>query len=136
MIDILKVLEYYENLHGILILMKSNESRLELKFRYCIMELLMYFHRNAVENIVFGFTHTRIANYTSGDSLIPLRTLLEKFRGDVDIGLTKDNIYCFDSESFRYLAVYKQNVPFGHYKENHESWKHSFEECERLLRHL
>jgi GTPase SAR1 family protein len=78
MADILKVLPTYENLHGILILLKSNEARLDVMFSFCIKELLTHLHRNAVRNIVFGFTNTRNTSYNPGDTFKPLQSLVAK----------------------------------------------------------
>ena len=135
--DILRVLPGYTNLHGILILLKSNQSRLDVIFRFCIKELLIHLHRNAVKNIVFGFTNTRGSSYNPGDTFKPLESLLTKYRGEgVDIALSEDNVYCFDSESFRYLAALKQGEDLGYRKENSESWGYSVKECHRLVQHL
>jgi GTPase SAR1 family protein len=109
MADILATLNSYEELHGILILLKSNNARLNLTFEFCLKELLTHLHRTAVSNIAFGFTNTRISNYTPGDTFGPLETLLAQ-QPDVQLPLTMQTSYCFDSESFRYLAAYKQDV--------------------------
>jgi predicted GTPase len=76
MSDILQTLSSYESLHGILILLKSNYSRLTIMFRFCVKELLAHLHRSAAQNIAFGFTNTRISNYTPGDTFSPLKALL------------------------------------------------------------
>ena len=73
MADILSVLSNYEKLHGILILLKPNNSRLTLMFRFCIKELLTHLHRDATQNMVFGFTNTRGSNYKPGDTFAPLK---------------------------------------------------------------
>jgi hypothetical protein len=71
-----------------------------------------------------------------GDAFKPLQSLLGKY-DLVDIGLTHENTFCFDSESFRYLAALKQN---GRAMDNAEdfrrSWKRSEEEAQRLLAHF
>jgi hypothetical protein len=66
MADILSVLSNYEKLYGIVILLKPNNARLTLMFRFCIKELLTHLHRDAARNMVFGFTNTRGSNYTPG----------------------------------------------------------------------
>ncbi len=109
MADILATLNSYDELHGILILLKSNNARLTITFEFCVKELLTHLHRSAVGNIAFGFTNTRISNYTPGDTFGPLETLLSN-QPDVQLSLDMKTSYCFDSESFRYLAAYKQGV--------------------------
>jgi ribosome biogenesis GTPase A len=135
MADILRVLRNYSKLHGILILLKPNAPRLTVMFRFCIKQLLTHLHRNAANNIVFGFTNTRGSNYMPGDTFKPLEALLEEYM-EVGIGLYKHNVYCFDSESFRYLAARKQGVDMGLLEDNARSWEYSVEECQRLVKHF
>ena len=61
--NILHAINKYEHLHGILILLKPNNSRLTVIFRFVIQELLTHLHRDAAKNIVFGFTNTRGTRY-------------------------------------------------------------------------
>ncbi|EGZ72991.1 hypothetical protein NEUTE2DRAFT_156555 [Neurospora tetrasperma FGSC 2509] len=135
MADILAVLRKYKTLHGILILLKPNASRLTVMFRFCIKELLTQLHRNAATNIVFGFTNTRGSNYKPGDTFKPLETLLNNYK-TVKLGLYEHNVYCFDSESFRYLAARKKGVDMGLFEDNARSWDYSVAECRRLLDYL
>ncbi|KAJ3467828.1 hypothetical protein MRS44_005392 [Fusarium solani] len=132
--DILTVLRTYNNLHGVLILLKPNAARLTVMFRFCIKQLLTHLHRNAANNIVFGFTNTRGSNYKPGDTFKPLNALLSEYK-DVNMGLFENNVYCFDSESFRYLAAKKKGIDIGHLEDNRRSWEYSVGECERLVKH-
>lgn len=134
--DILTKLSSFENLHGILILLKPNSARLTLMFKFCVTELLTHLHRDAAANMVFGFTSTRMTNYMPGDAFKPLQTLLEKYKA-VKIRLTHENTYCFDSESFRFLAALKQTGrPMDNEDDFRRSWKRSEEESHRLLDHF
>lgn len=133
MADILSVLRTYNNLHGIIILLKPNEQKLDVTFRFCIKELLTHLHRDAAQNIAFGFTNTRGTNYSPGDTFDPLMKLLKEFK-EAQIVLRTHNVYCFDSESFRYLAAQKQhNQELGHFDENRASWAYSVNESRRLI---
>lgn len=87
MADILSTLSSYDDLHGILILLKSNNARLTVTFNFCMKELLTHLHRSAATNMAFGFTNTRISGYTPGDTFGPLNTLLLDHS---DVGLTLD----------------------------------------------
>jgi len=132
MANILSVISNYEKIHGIVILLKPNNSRLTLMFRFCIKELLTHLHRDAAQNMVFGFTNTRGSNYKPGDTFVPLKNELAK-NTDVDIGLFGHTVYCFDSESFRYLAAYHQKVDLGDQADYNRSWERSAKESQRLL---
>ncbi|KAH6620210.1 hypothetical protein C7974DRAFT_228085 [Boeremia exigua] len=135
MADILSVLRGYTHVHGILILLKPNNSRLTVMFRYFVKELLTHLHRSAANNMVFGFTNTRGSNYQPGDTFKPLQELLKEF-DSTRIELCKDTVYCFDSESFRYLAAHKQGVTIGDRPDYERSWNRSTEEARRLLAHF
>ena len=135
MANILSVLRNYANLHGIIILLRPNNARLGVMFRFCVKELLTHLHRSAAENMVFGFTNTRATNFTPGDTFKPLETLLSEYN-DVIPGLYRYNVYCFDSESFRYLAARKRNVEMGNIDDYRRSWDHSSVEATRLIEHF
>ena len=133
--DILKTLKRYDKIHGTLILLKPNTARLSVMFKYCIKELLTHLHRDAAQNIVFGFTNSRCTNYTPGDAFGPLSDLLEEYR-DVGIGLWVQTVYCFDSESFRFLAAHKNGVQMEQIDDFRLSWDRSWKEVKRLLEHF
>ncbi|KAH8669776.1 hypothetical protein BGZ60DRAFT_538625 [Tricladium varicosporioides] len=135
MADILSTLSSYDELHGILILLKSNNARLTVTFSFCVTELLTHLHRSAAANMVFGFTNTRISNYTPGDTFGPLNTLLSRHPG-VGLSLSVHTTYCFDSESFRYLAAFKSRVFMDNEEDFRRSWKHSRDEAHRLIEHF
>lgn len=135
MADILKTLNSYDELHGVLILVKSNNSRLTVAFSWCLKELLMHLHRSAAKNMAFGFTNTRISNYTPGDTFGTLETLLKE-HSDVGLSLSTHTTYCFDSESFRYLAALKNGVFMDNEEDFRRSWKHSRDESLRLMDHF
>jgi GTPase SAR1 family protein len=135
MADILKTLSSYDELHGILILLKSNNARLTTMFSFCVTELLTHLHRDSARNMAFGFTNTRISNYTPGDTFGSLETLLAR-HPNVGLQLTMSTTYCFDSESFRYLAAYKSGVFMENEEDFKRSWEHSRAEATRLLKHF
>lgn len=99
----------YNKLHGILMLLKSSSAWLTITFRYCIKELLTHLPYSVAQNIIFGFTNTRSLNYTPGDTFSPLKRLLSQNR-NVGLTLLINTTYCFDSESFCYLAASKSGV--------------------------
>lgn len=135
MADILSVIRQYDGLHGVLILLKTNHSKLTPMFQFCIQELLYQLHASAARNIAFGFTGTRAFGYKAGDTLRPLQDLLDGFKR-VPIPLVKQTIYCFDSESFRYLAAQKQHTDLGDVADYKKSWSHSSEETHRLVNYF
>lgn len=137
MADILCVLRSYKDIHGILILLKPNDQKLNLMFKFCIQELLTNLHRDAARNIAFGFTNTRGTNYKPGDTFGPLNELLSQHKDTVDIPLNQSHVYCFDSESFRFLAAQKTcNQTIGNLDENRTSWDKSVEESRRLINYF
>lgn len=73
MVDVLSVLRNYDKLHGILILLKPNNSRLTVMFRFCVKELLTHLHRSAARNMVFGefFLVLGVCSNLPGDGSAP-----------------------------------------------------------------
>ncbi|KAF4636840.1 hypothetical protein G7Y89_g1255 [Cudoniella acicularis] len=134
MVHTLSVLRNYDTLHGIMILLKPNNARLTLMFKFCINELLTHLHRDAAKNMIYGFTNTRGSMYTPGDAVGPLETQLSNYQGVLP-GLYENTVYCFDSESFRYLAARKQpdELDLGNLDDYRRSWEHSATESQRLM---
>ncbi|KAI0601162.1 hypothetical protein F4775DRAFT_542940 [Biscogniauxia sp. FL1348] len=134
--NILRTLNRLPKLDGIIILLKPNAARLTLMFRFCVKELLSSLHRDAARNIVWGFTNTRQSNYMPGDAYRPLQRLLEKHES-LGLELTPRTVFCFDSESFRCLAVkQKLGKEMPHMEDFHRSWERSVAETKRLLQHF
>ncbi|RIA87173.1 hypothetical protein C1645_714063 [Glomus cerebriforme] len=138
--NILKHISQHQYINGVCILLKPNNSRLTVVFRFCIQELLSHLHRSAKDNIVFCFTNARGTFYRPGDTLPPLKIQLGdlKKRSNVEIKVNHDTIYCFDNESFRFLAAIKKDISFTVADEQNyaESWKKSVDESKRLIRYL
>ncbi|CAB4483553.1 unnamed protein product [Rhizophagus irregularis] len=138
--NILKYISYYRHINGICILLKPNNARLTVIFRFCIQELLSHLHRNAKDNIVFCFTNARGTFYRPGDTLPSLKKQLGdlKERSSVEIKVNHDTLYCFDNESFRFLAAIKKGISFTDADEQNfaESWKKSVKESLRLMQYL
>jgi hypothetical protein len=107
-------------------------------FKFYIQELLSHLHKNAKENIVFCFTNARSTFYRPGDTLPLLKEQLDdiKSRSNVEIVTDQSTVYCFDNESFRFLAAIKGGLTFADEDEQSfaESWKRSVEESLRLLK--
>ncbi|KAF8861053.1 hypothetical protein BDZ45DRAFT_545728, partial [Acephala macrosclerotiorum] len=137
MVHTLSVLKNYECLHGILILLKPNNSRLGVMVRFCINELLTHLHVDAAQNVVFGFTNTRATMFTPGDAVGPLKEQLSSYQGIIP-GLFGRTTYCFDSEGFRYLAARKEpdGLDLGNLPDYRRSWEHSAQESQRLMDYI
>ncbi|RBR12898.1 uncharacterized protein FIESC28_08389 [Fusarium coffeatum] len=105
---IMALLRNYEELHGILILLRSSETRLTERFEFCFQELLAYLSREAVLNIAFGFTHTMGSGYRPGDCYPILKRKLQDLKVNFDLG--SQTAYSFDADSFRYLAALYRKV--------------------------
>jgi regulator of replication initiation timing len=135
---ILKCLSKYEEIHGICILLKSNESRLRLEFHYCIEELLVNLHKNSIANVFFVFTNASTTFYGLGNTA----TLLKKLFADIKnanqniIQLTDANTFTIENEAVRQLYAYYNG--FKPEEEDiigscNESWKHTVNQTYRLF---
>ena len=138
---IMSHLSNYNELHGICILLKPNNARLNVMFSFCIKELLTHLHKDACHNIMFCFTNARGTFYRPGDTLPALQKLIEAKKEEkqpITIKLDKETIYCMDNESFRFLVALKNGVTFSE-KEQAEfdaSWTKSVDEYMRLVTHV
>uniref|UniRef100_A0A915E8F9 DUF8206 domain-containing protein n=1 Tax=Ditylenchus dipsaci TaxID=166011 RepID=A0A915E8F9_9BILA len=120
-------------IHGIIIMLKPNNNKLNVIFKYCIGELLTHLHKNAAANIVFCFTNTSGNDFQPGDAIVPLKEYLKDIKQKqlVDIPINKDTVYCMDNEAFRYLWAVKSGVKFN--EEAHESFARAGASLLKLL---
>ncbi|CAG8588901.1 18299_t:CDS:2 [Racocetra persica] len=138
--NILKNISQHDHLDGICILLKPNDSRLNIIFRFCIHELLSHLHKSAKDNIVFCFTNTRGTFFCPGDTLPVLKKQLQELerKSGIEMTICKNTSYCFDNDSFRFLAAIKNGVSYSDKtKENYAlSWENSVKESVRLLQYI
>ncbi|CAF5027513.1 unnamed protein product [Rotaria sp. Silwood1] len=134
------IITYINNLshlNAICLLFKPNNSRLNTFFHLCINQLLTYLTPTFYNNIIFCFTNSRATFFAPGDTGPLLQEIiLQEYRNE--ILFKKNNTFCFDSESFRYLAARKCNVDFDEFiqQESINSWKTSVTESVRLLKFI
>lgn len=132
----LAFLTNYDKINAVVVLLKPNNPRLTVAFRFCVLELLTHLHKSLVSNIIFAFTNSRGTFYKPGDSLPVLKQLLEEQKIEIDI--SPSNYFCFDNEAFRFLACNKKGIEFTHQEISlySESWDMSFETTARLFHHV
>jgi hypothetical protein len=134
---ILKYVNNLTHLNAVCFLLKPNESRLNIFFRTCLTQLLDLFGSDIRQNIIFGFNNARSTSYTPGNTAPLLRATLNSLSIH-DIPFKKENTFCFDSESFRYLVALQNGIQFDE-EDKHEyelSWKTSVSESNRLLNYV
>lgn len=135
---ILTYLQMHTNLHGILIIVKGNESRKTTFFKYCITELLTHFHRSVIENILFCFTFSQIipGTFGPGQGYETLKSFLENDIKSVGIKLEPGkNAFFIENDAYRFLVAKKQGYPWNDLQEMiySQSWSHSVKECKQLI---
>ena len=103
----------------------------------CLTQLFNLLGPTVRKNIVFCFTNTRATFYRPANTAVLLNHLLDKLPGD-RIDFSRENTFCFDSESFRYLAATKQGMKFEEKEEDEyaESWTKSVSETKRFLDYI
>ena len=140
MANIIKEISHFRELHGICILMKANESRINIMFRYCIKELLTHLHQEACKNIIYCFTNSRANFYKPGATITSLKQFFSQ-NLQFKFEFSASTVYCFDSESYRYLAAVK-NKPIPVRFVNNErgdflkSWERSANETRRMIEYI
>ena len=134
------ILSYINNLthlNAVCILLKPNNTRLNIFFRSCLIQLFDLLGENARDKIIFCFTNARSTFYTPGNTSSVLKNVLESFPGK-KIPFTKENTFCFDSESFRYLVSTLNHMKFSEDDElkHNESWEKSSKESRHFLQYI
>jgi GTP-binding protein EngB required for normal cell division len=134
------ILEYINNLthlNALCFLLKPNTSQINKFFRTCLTQLLELLGPNNCQNIIFCFTNARSTFYTPGDTAPLLKDILKSLSTH-NISFNKENTFCFDNESFRYLIALQKSIKFDdHDKEEYEiSWSKSVHESKRLLNYV
>jgi hypothetical protein len=138
--NIQHILEYTKTLShidAICFLLKPNESRLNICYRLCLMQLLSCLDSNIGKNIIFCFTNARSTFYTPGDTAPLLKKMLASLPM-ADVPFKKDNTFCFDSESFRYLVALQNGISFKDLdrQEYEMSWTNSVMQANRFIANL
>ena len=103
--NILLFLTRYDKINAVVVLLKPNNARLTVTFKFCVLELLTHLHKSLVSNIIFAFTNSRGTFYRPGDSLPVLKELLQEKK--IAIDLSPSNYFCFDNEAFRCVIIPK-----------------------------
>ena len=138
--DILDYIAQFEHLNAVFILLKPNEERLTVFFRYSVNELLRHLDKGIKDNITFVFTNARSTFFMPGSSKKVLEQLLEQHRRDLNVVVpfSKTNTFLFDNEPFRYLALRKNGIKLDNEQTDSytKSWNHSVEEYSRLMKHV
>jgi len=134
------VLEYIKDishLNSICFLLKPNESRLNIFYRSCLIQVCSLLKSNPSSKIVFCFTNARSTFYTPGDTAPLLKKMLASLPTDA-VPFIRDNTFCFDSESFRYLVALQNGVSFNELERNEYemSWTKSVTDANRLVHYI
>ncbi|UJR36905.1 hypothetical protein I4U23_029618 [Adineta vaga] len=134
---ILSFVNNLTHLNAICILMKPNTTRLNVFFRECFLQLYDFLGDDAREKILFCFTNARSTFYTPGNTAPLLKQLLQSLPGK-QIPFTKQNTFCFENISIRYLVAVENGIKFDNDQKQicKDSWKRSSGEAERLLDHI
>ena len=126
------------HLNAVCLLLKPNGSRLNIFYRTCLLQFYSLMKaRFPTQKVAFCFTNARSTFYTPGDTVPLLKEMLNTISDD-KIFFKKENAFCFDSESFRYLVSLKNNIHFEELqeKEFQMSWTKSVAESKRFIQYL
>ena len=134
------ILHYVNNLthlNALCFLLKPNSSRLNILFRTCFIELFSFLSPAARNNVIFCFTNSRSTFYAPGDTAPLLKQMLASSSIE-GIHFGKENCFCFDSESFRYLVALRSGIEIsGLNREEYEkSWSISVKQSNRFIDYI
>jgi GTPase SAR1 family protein len=131
-----KIFSFIQNqphLNALCILLKPNVKELNPSFRTSFIQLLHHLGDQFSNNIFFCFTNSR-STLTFGDTGPVLKRFLQTTQQN-QIQMDKENTFCFDNKSFRYLVASQYSIEFNQQftKQCEQSWAKSVKESNRLL---
>ena len=134
---VLSFISKLTHLNAVCMLMKPNSARLNAFLRSCLIQLFDLLGEDARERIIFCFTNARSTFYTPGDTGPLLKQLLSSLPMK-NILFNKQNTFCFDSESFRYLVATQNGMRFDDLNVNEykQSWNKSSDESKKFLKYI
>lgn len=131
--NILSFIASLHELHAICFLLKPNESRSTVYFKYCMSQILSRLEKSASKNIVFVFTNTRGTDYGPGETMSILKKAIDEIQSKPPycvIPLNR-NVFCLENEAFKYLHAVKKIIEFenSYDKTMSVSWETSTKQC-------
>ena len=135
---ILQYVSCLPHLNAVCFLVKANASRLTIFTRTCLTELFDFLGARTRDNVIFCFTHAQTTSFTPVDqTAILLRAILASLPTE-ETPFRKENTFCFDQNSFRYLVALQHGIEFGRDATERyaESWSVSIAESTRLLNYI
>ncbi|OXA54016.1 uncharacterized protein LOC110850472 [Folsomia candida] len=134
---ILEHIKHYNYIHGICILLKSDQNRITPFFKSCIMQLLSHLHQDAINNIAFVVTHGVASDFDPAVSIESLKTMLARDLEEVDIPLNESTVYCVDNVAVKFLAQKTAGVAFLKERLSTSAatvgWEETYPEINRLF---
>lgn len=130
----------FTHLSAICFLMRPNQERASVQFKYCFNELLRHLTKSIRDNITFIFTCSRQTFFRPGSVRRLIVKLLQEQESESGMKLkfNNDNSFLFDNEGFRYIAIRKNGFDIPEDLKNSylDSWKKTRLEYIRLLRYF
>jgi predicted GTPase len=137
---IIDCLSKWEKIHGICLLLKSDEPRLVDPLCYCINELLLNLHKSSIPNISVVFTNACTTLYRTGNTLTLLKSHFEKVKQESQnvIPLSSANVFCIDNEAIKLVYAQHHGIDYGEIdvESSSCSWEHTVNETYRLFEYV
>uniref|UniRef100_A0A7E4W8N4 SET domain-containing protein n=1 Tax=Panagrellus redivivus TaxID=6233 RepID=A0A7E4W8N4_PANRE len=129
-----------DEVHGILFVIKTDDSKLSPDFRRTMNMLLELLPRKALNNCCFVYTFSAItSHFTPG----PARQAVQAFFNEFcekhrlpELQLTDSNQYCVDNEAFRYIVVHHKGGGLNDVEKYKTIWDKTAINVDRLLEHI
>ena len=136
---IINKIQQFSEIHAIWIVLKAVENRSTIEFLFGLNDIFCVVPRQAVENISFVITYSKIAEFTPGDTMEPLAEFVGDLNKKRDLNIDlKKTIFCVDNESYRIQIGWHKNNELRNFIENkidsyEASWKESRNSTMKLL---
>ncbi|KAI9202598.1 uncharacterized protein BJ171DRAFT_513507 [Polychytrium aggregatum] len=137
MSNIIKYVTNMGSLNAVVIALPTNQSKLTVWFRFCIMELFKYLDKDVIQNISFLFTKARTTSFRMGDTTHVLKKLFTEIKSQsgIQVPLTEANTFLIDNEAYRFLIAKDHDIGFtpSEIEQFKDSWLRSSLACHSLV---
>ncbi|KAE9546733.1 hypothetical protein FO519_010055, partial [Halicephalobus sp. NKZ332] len=110
---IINKIKQFPEIHAIWVMMKATENRVTNQFFFTLNEIFTVVPRQAVENISFVITNSKVDDFNPGSTIVPLNAFIENLNARQNLNIELHRItFCIDSESYRFQVGYHMSPEF------------------------
>uniref|UniRef100_A0AC34R080 AIG1-type G domain-containing protein n=1 Tax=Panagrolaimus sp. JU765 TaxID=591449 RepID=A0AC34R080_9BILA len=112
---IYKTITSFDKIHAVCFVLKPNEIKLGVGAERALSDLLSLFPKTVMSRVIFLMTYAKGTFFRPGSTVSALAKFsanLKETRGVELPKITKETVFCFDNEAFRYLCAREKNIKY------------------------